>query len=114
MTYRHKRTRCFRSTSEILAENCLTIREALYDLQKVESSIVRVVSAVASVSFSNVLEVDASPEQSDTSVGDNVPRDHRLEDYAISEKIDFRAVDTKEHIEKKERRRNYIEFRSDY
>ncbi len=120
MSYRHKRIPCFRSTSEILAENCLDIKEATYDLTNTPTTGhgCNSTAAEASARFSNVLIVPSSATEEqdalDAPRGENTPGTHVSFDYVIERSTDVRAEDTKERIEKKERRRNYVEFRSDY
>ncbi len=117
MTYQHKKSSCVKSTSEILAENFLEVQEAEYGLKLDDIMPAVNASGTDSEPAANVLPPD-EPLQDDN--GEDLDNDAEqvleqgLEDYVMLRKVTFKASDAKERIEKKEKRRNYIEFRADY
>jgi hypothetical protein len=56
----------------------------------------------------NVLPVEADSILSGEESREN------MESYESSEEMDFEVDEIKDYVEKKKKRRNYIEFRSDY
>ena len=118
MTYRHKKTICSKKTREIL-ERYTGHSDKKY----------------ASVEFDSAVNVEAAekPEDEECPEAENVLDEDAdvmdeeiqlppmpvnetegLEDYAPMEEPTFEVEDTKEEVEKKRKKRNYVEFREDY
>ena len=118
MTYRHKKMICSKKTREIL-EKYTSHSDKKY----------------ASVQFDSVVNVEVAekvmdeecPEaenvrEEDTEFMDDeiqlppmpVNETEGLEDYAPIEEPTFEVEATKEEVEKKRKKRNYVEFREDY
>ncbi|MHA2066651.1 MAG: hypothetical protein ACXABY_19945 [Candidatus Thorarchaeota archaeon] len=118
MTYRHKKTICSKKTREIL-EKYTSQSDKKY----------------ASVQFASIVNVESAEkvEEEDTPEAENVLGEdvecmedeiqlppmpvnetEGLEDYTPIEEPTFEVEDTKEEVEKKRKKRNYVEFREDY
>ncbi|MHA2140422.1 MAG: hypothetical protein ACXADC_04955 [Candidatus Thorarchaeota archaeon] len=118
MTYRHKKTICSKKTREIL-EKYTSQGDKKY----------------ASVQFASAVNVESveKVEEEDGPEADNVLADEvdcmdqeiqlppmpvnemeGLEDYTPMEEPTFEVEETKEEMEKKRKKRNYVEFRDDY
>jgi hypothetical protein len=104
MSYHHKRKSCSKKTREILEE--------ILQMEKAEYRMVEISSTVA----------ETKPESIDNGVvnplpGECEPADvdfEELESYEPTDKINCEAATVKESLEKKKKKRNYIEFRPDY
>jgi hypothetical protein len=115
MTYRHKKTICSKKTREILEK--YTRQDQKY----------------ASVQFASVVNVEAAErsmeeeaEEAENVLDDDVDcveeiqlppmpvnETEGLEDYVPIEEPTFEVEATKEEVEKKRKKRNYVEFRED-
>ncbi len=120
VTYHHKRERCLKDTKEIV-ENILHMKASDYDLSD-PSEIVTSGKAIQIIEResheTNVLpsETEEMMEcDSDEALidGDCISLE-RLESYETGQEIDFEVSELKEGIEKKKKKRNYIEFKKDY
>ncbi len=102
VTYQHKKGTCAKDTRQILSENVLELKETEYDLIKTPEA----VQESKTEKRPNFLTREDPPEQ------DSIETD--LEEYHPAQEVKMRVVDAKENIEKKKKKRNYIEFREDY
>jgi hypothetical protein len=116
MTYRHKRTICSKKPRDILEK--YTRQDGRY----------------ASVQFVSVVNIETTEENMEEEVpeAENVLDEdvdcmeeiqlppmpinetEGLEDYTPIEEPTFEVEATKEEVEKKRKKRNYVEFREDY
>ena len=117
MTYRHKKTICSKRTRDILER--YTRQDEKY----------------ASVQFASVVNTEATEErmeEEELREAENVLDEdldcieeiqlppmpinetEGLEDYTPIEEPTFEVEATKEEVEKKRKKRNYVEFREDY
>ncbi len=117
MTYRHKKAACSKKTREILE------RYAGHNDKK-----------YASVQFAGMVNLEDAEklEEGDKTEAENV-QDEEIqieddiqlppmpvneteifEDYVPIQEVSFEVEATKEEVEKKKKKRNYIEFRADY
>ncbi|MFW9845069.1 MAG: hypothetical protein ACFFEV_10870 [Candidatus Thorarchaeota archaeon] len=120
MTYHHKKDRCIKDTKEIV-ENILQVKASDYDLTNPSEivtsgktiQIIRSGSTEANILPSETEEMMDCPEDGVMVDGECVRFDD-LESYEPGQEIDIEVAELKEGIEKKKKRRNYIEFRKDY
>ncbi|MFX0056419.1 MAG: hypothetical protein ACFFAX_15720 [Promethearchaeota archaeon] len=116
MTYRHKKMICSKKTRDILEK--YTRQDGKY----------------ASVQFAGVVNMETSEEsmEEEQSEAENILAEdldcideiqlppmpinetEGLEDYTPIEEPTFEVEATKEEVEKKRKKRNYVEFREDY
>ena len=105
MTYQHKRASCCKETKEIL-NNILQMKKSEYELFESPPA-----SALAKPSKEQRGKVNVlpgnEPVESDESMDD-------MENYEPTQETDFEADEIKDCLEKKKKKRNYIEFRSNY
>ena len=104
MGYHHKRDSCAKETREIL-DNILHMKKSEYAV--LDSS-----DTLSSSKPSEQKDSDANPLP-----GETVDEEGALEDmetYEPTQEMDFEVDEIKDCLEKKKKRRNYIEFRSDY
>jgi len=106
MTYRHKRDSCTKEARDII-ENILRENTAEYDLTETSSMESRIESE-KKVHFENGANVLVS----DVDRGSNSLDE--IGEYQPCQELDFEAKEVKDCFEKKKKRRNYVEFRSDY
>ncbi|MHA1495908.1 MAG: hypothetical protein ACTSRQ_18080 [Candidatus Thorarchaeota archaeon] len=120
MTYRHKKDQCMKETKDIV-ENILQSEASDYDLAD-SSEIVtsgKTIQIIRSDTAPNILPSDTE-EMMECCDEDSVMVDGEcvsledLETYEPGQEIDIEASELKEGIEKRKKRRNYIEFRLDY
>jgi len=103
MTYQHKRASCCKETKEIL-NNILQMKKSEYELFESPPDSAPVKLSNEQRGKVNVLP-DGEPVESDE------PMDG-MENYEPTQETDFKADEIKDCLEKKKKRRNYIEFRS--
>ncbi|MFW9968057.1 MAG: hypothetical protein ACFFEA_12960 [Candidatus Thorarchaeota archaeon] len=118
MTYRHKKTICSKRTREILE------RYASISDQKYASA--QHASAINLEDSEKPIDENCPDAENvrneDTDLIDNeiqlppipVNETEGLEDYTPIEEPTFEVEATKEEMEKKRKKRNYVEFRDDY
>ena len=120
MTYRHKKDQCIKDTKDIV-ENILQSEASDYDLADPSEIVTsgKTIQIIRSDTNPNILPADTE-EMMECCDEDSVMVDGEcvsLEDlgtYEPGQEIDVEAADLKEGIEKKKKKRNYIEFRKDY
>ncbi|MFW9963153.1 MAG: hypothetical protein ACFFCX_06305 [Candidatus Sifarchaeia archaeon] len=108
MTYQHKRDRCAKETKEILG-NILRMKKSEYEL--LEASVAS--TTLKSSDKKNHQKANILPGDTDVLLS-REDKMEQMENYRPNQELDFKADDIKECLEKKKKRRNYIEFRSDY
>ncbi|MFX1605143.1 MAG: hypothetical protein ACFFDD_04495 [Promethearchaeota archaeon] len=106
MTYHHKRGSCAKETREILA-NILQMKNSEYEILE------------PSATSSKPSEQKREDQANDLSgaIDEEASEVHAresMESYESTQEIDFEADEVKDCLEKKKKRRNYIEFRPDY
>jgi hypothetical protein len=108
LTYHHKRDPCAKETKEILA-NILQMKKSEYEL--LDSS---------ATSFADKPEDQIHNDSANVLPGtaDGISSEdsamEEMETYEPTQEMDFEADDVKDCVEKKKKRRNYIEFSPDY
>ena len=118
MTYRHKKTICSKKTREILEKYTRLSDEKYASVQS--DNVVNLEDAEKPLDeecpdAENVLDEDVDIIDDDIQLPPMpVNETEGLEDYAPIEEPTFEVEDTKEEVEKKRKRRNYVEFREDY
>lgn len=121
MTYRHKKDPCMKETKEIV-ENILQIGASDYNLA--DSSDIVTSGKTIQIVRREKPEANIIPEDTEALMercsdeekivdGECVSLDD-LETYETSQEIDVEVTELKEGIEKKKKKRNYVEFRKDY
>jgi len=121
MAYQHKKDRCMKDTKEIV-ENILRMKASEYDLT--DSSEIVTSSKAMQIIHSGSAETNILPSETEEMMercsedeamidGECVSLEN-LESYNPGQEIGIEASELKEGIEKKRKRRNYIEFRKDY
>jgi hypothetical protein len=104
MSYHHKRKSCSKKTREILEE--------ILQMEKAEYRMVEFASTVAETKPDCIDNGTTNPLPGGE---DSVEMDfEELESYEPTDKINCEAATVKESLEKKKKKRNYIEFRPDY
>lgn len=104
MSYHHKRKSCSKKTREII-EEILHMEKAEYRMVEFTSTVEEPKPDFADNDTVNLLPGEEEPVKSNF---------EELESYEPSDKIDCEAATVKESLEKKKKKRNYIEFRPDY
>ena len=104
MSYHHKRKSCSKKTREIL-EEILQMEKAEYRMVEFASTVEEPKPDYADNGTVNLLPGEGEPVEVDF---------EELESYEPTDKIDCEAAAVKESLEKKKKKRNYIEFRPDY
>jgi hypothetical protein len=97
-----------KETREIL-DNILQMKKSEYEI--LESSTASITSKPSDVKRhdrTNVLPIEADSIQHDEGTINN------METYEPTQVMDFEADEIKDCVEKKKKKRNYIEFRPDY
>ena len=121
MTYHHKKDKCMKGAKEIV-ENILQMGASDYDLSD-PSDIVTSGKTIQIVerkpAEANVLPNDAEMvmeccSEDETMVDGKCVSLQDLETYEPGEEIDIEVAELKEGIEKKKKKRNYVEFKKDY
>jgi hypothetical protein len=120
VTYRHKKD-CTKETKEIV-ENILQFGASDYDLTDPSEIVTsgKTIQIIRSeTSETNVLPADAEEmmeccDEDSVMVEGVCVRLEDLESYEPGQGIDIEVAELKEGIEKKKKKRNYIEFREDY
>ena len=120
MTYHHKKERCMKDTKEIV-ENILQLKTSEYELSEPSEivtsgktiQIVRTEDKEANVLPSDTDEMMDCGSEELMVDGECVDLEE-LESYDTGQDIDFEVTELKEGIEKKKKKRNYIEFKKDY
>lgn len=97
-----------KETREIL-DNILQMKKSEYDLLEPSTS------PSASEPLDQIHEDSANvlPGNADEIVSEDGPMDC-METYEPTQEMDFEADEVKDCVEKKKKKRNYIEFRPDY
>ncbi len=123
MSYRHKKSSCSKKTREIL-EDFEPPEEDKYGPVQVSGAVNDVASSKEDDSVkeeeANVRTPDAEERlESDDERQVQIPplptnEMELLEDYVPIQEATFEVEATKEDIEKKKKKRNYVEFRPDY
>jgi len=121
MTYRHKKDQCMKDTKEIV-ENIIQSEASDYDLA--DSTEIVTSGKTIQIIRSETTEPNILPSDTEEMMEccdeDSVMVDGEcvsLEDlgtYEPDQEIDIEVAELKEGIEKKKKKRNYIEFREDY
>lgn len=120
MSYRHKKDRCMKDTKEIV-ENILQLGASEYDL----SDPSEIVTSGKTIQIIQRKPAETNVLPNDTEMGECCSEDEAmvdgkcvklkdLETYEPGEEIDIEVAELKEGIEKKKKKRNYIEFKKDY
>ncbi|MHA2602849.1 MAG: hypothetical protein AM324_012065 [Candidatus Thorarchaeota archaeon SMTZ1-83] len=119
MSYRHKRTSALKRTREIL-EDYEYREESKYGLPQVGAAINQTAKREGAHSEPEE-EANRRTEGTGERPGQEIPippmpvnEAEFLEEYVPIEEASFEVEATKEKIEKKRKRRNYREFRSEY
>ena len=102
MSYQHKHKCCSKETREIL-QDFLNLKNSEYNLDEFASTVTARKPFEKKPDNGNVLS--GSKESADLD---------ELESYEPTEKIELEAAAVKERLEKKMKRRNYLEFRPGY
>jgi hypothetical protein len=105
MTYHHKRASCCKETKEIL-NNILQMKKSEYDLFESPPA-----SRPAKLSNEQQDNVNVLSGNETVVVDESM---EGMENYEPTQETDFKADEIKDCLEKKKKRRNYIEFRSRY
>lgn len=108
VTYHHKRGSCAKETREILA-NILQMKKSEYEL--IDPS----TSSFDSKPLDEIHEDSANvlPGSADE-IPDEEDVMEDMETYEPTQEMDFEVDEVKDCVEKKKKRRNYIEFSPDY
>jgi hypothetical protein len=118
MTYRHKKTICSKKTREILEKYAGHSDEKYASVEF--ASAVNVESSEKpmdeeSPEAENILDEDVDLMEDEIQLPPMpVNETEGLEDYSPIEEPTFEVEATKEEVEKKRKKRNYVEFREDY
>lgn len=119
MSYRHKRSACSKKTREIL-EDFEYQEESKYGLPQVETAVNHTAKREDARSEQEE-ETNARIDETEESVEQEIPvppspvnEAEFLEEYIPIQEASFEVEEAKEDIEKKRKKRNYREFRSDY
>jgi hypothetical protein len=121
VTYRHKKDQCMKDTKEIV-ENILQTEASDYDLADPSEIVTsgKTIQIIRSeTTETNILPTDTE-EMMECCDEDSVMVDGEcvsledLETYEPGQEIDIEVSELKEGIEKKKKKRNYMEFRKDY
>lgn len=108
MTYHHKRDPCSKETKEIL-DNILHMKKSEYEMFELstQSSTSKTQDQKQSTK-TNVLPGEAAAMLSEDEMLEE------METYETTQEFDFEVEEVKDCLEKKKKRRNYLEFRPDY
>ena len=101
VTYHHKRDSCAKETREIL-DNILQMKKSDYEILEPSSE------------SSASKPADHEHEDSADGLSSEENAMEQMESYESTQEIDVEAEEVKDHLEKKKKRRNYVEFRPDY
>ena len=121
VTYHHKKDPCMKETKEIV-ENILQMKASDYDLadsSEIVTSgktiqIIRSESTEANILPSETEEMMECCSDDEAMIDGECVSLEDLESYKPEQEIDIEVAELKEGIEKKKKKRNYIEFRKDY
>jgi len=121
VTYRHKKDHCVKETKEIV-ENILQFGASDYDLADPSEIVTsgKTIQIIRSeTSEANVLPTDTEEmmeccDEDSVMVDGECVRIENLESYESGQEIDIEVAELKEGIEKKKKKRNYMEFKKDY
>ena len=105
MSYHHKRKSCSKKTREIIEE--------ILQMEKADYRMVEYASPGSATKSFKKTENNGTTNQLPGSQS-VTPDLEKLESYETTKKLDFEAAAIKDSLEKKKKRRNYIEFRPDY
>jgi len=121
VTYRHKKDQCMKETKEIV-ENILQMEASDYDLS--DSSEIVTSGKTIQISREEETESNVLPEDTEELMGECSENEEivngdcvsleDMETYESGQEIDIEITELKEGIEKKKKKRNYLEFRKDY
>jgi len=119
MSYRHKSSACSKKTREIL-EDFEYQEESKYGLPEVEKAVNHTAKRENARSEQEE-ETNARTDEAEENVEQEIPvppspvnEAELLEEYIPIQEASFEVEAAKEDIEKKRKKRNYREFRSDY
>ena len=120
MTYQHKKDR-MKDTKEIV-ENILQSKPSDYDLTKPSDivtsgktiQIIRGESGGTNVLPNDTEEILEQCDEDSVMIDGECVRLEDLESYEPIQEIEVEVTELKEGIEKKKKKRNYIEFKKDY
>ncbi len=101
VTYHHKRDSCAKETREIL-DNILQMKKSEYEILE------------PSTESSASKPPDQEHEESADGLSSEESGMEQMESYESTQEIDVEAEEVKDSLEKKKKRRNYVEFRPDY
>ncbi len=96
-----------KETKEIL-DNILRMKKSDYEILEISSSTTSKQEVKEMNDRTNVLPGDAAAILGREGTSEDV------ENYQSNQELDFEVEDVKDCLEKKKKRRNYIEFRPDY
>ena len=120
VTYRHKKDQCIKDAKEIV-ENILQTDASEYDLADPAEIVTsgKTIQIIRQEAEANILPSETEEmmeccEEDSVLVDGECVRIEDLERYEPGQGIDIEAADLKEGIEKKKKKRNYIEFKKDY
>ena len=121
MTYRHKRDACMKNSKEIV-ENILRMKSSDYeflDQSEIATSRKVILFEKTIEGEANVLPSHSSDEmESALDEEENRQEDcvtiEDMESYQPCQEFHFEVSEVKDGIERKKKKRNYIEFRPDY
>ena len=117
MTYRHKKTICAKKTREILEKYTRLSDEKYASVQfddAVNTETTEKLMDEDVEEAENVLDEDVDCIEEIQLPPMPVNETEGLEDYTPIEEPTFEVEATKEEVEKKRKKRNYVEFREDY
>ncbi|MHA1965615.1 MAG: hypothetical protein ACXACG_10395 [Candidatus Thorarchaeota archaeon] len=108
MTYHHKRDSCAKEPREIL-DKILQMKKSEYEiLEPTTTSPTSKTLDEKEPDETNVIQGEA-----DSTASEEVSMED-METYEPTQEIDFEVDEIKDCLEKKKKRRNYLEFRPDY
>ncbi|MBD3407840.1 MAG: hypothetical protein GF411_17100 [Candidatus Lokiarchaeota archaeon] len=121
MGYHHKRETCAKGTKEVL-ENILKSRKSEYEILgsteaiQVGSPIEEIVEeeAVTNILPGETEDIIEESDQVDVESTEELNELDSLVEYKAMIPVDLPTKDAKDEYEKKQKKRNYIEFRFDY
>lgn len=121
VTYQHKKDRCMKDTKEIV-ENILRMEASEYDLAEPSDivtsgktiQIIRRETTEANILPKETEEMMEHCSDEEAMIDGKCVRLEDLETYEPGQEIEVEVSELKEGIEKKKKKRNYIEFRKDY
>ena len=117
MTYRHKRAACSKEAREILEQYTGHSDKKYASVQFASAVNVKFDEKTESeveAEADNVCDEEIQLEEDIQLPPMPVNETEILEDYVPIQEVSFEVEATKEEVEKKKKKRNYVEFRDDY